>query len=45
MLYSEVLDLWIEEKHLEIRNSSYNNYLYTIKNRIKPEIGNLDIKK
>lgn len=43
MLYSDILDLWIEEKHLEIRNSSYNNYLYTIKNRVKPELGNFNV--
>lgn len=43
MLYSDILDLWIEEKHLEIRNSSYNNYLYTIKNRVKPELGSLSV--
>ena len=43
MIYAEILDLWIEEKHLEIRNSSYNNYMYTIKNRVKPEFGEFDV--
>lgn len=43
MKYSELLDLWIKEKHMEIRSSSYNNYLYTIKNRISPELGDCDI--
>lgn len=43
MLYSDILDLWIKDKHLEIRNSSYNNYLYTIKNRVKPELGNFNV--
>lgn len=45
MLYSEILNLWIEEKHLEIRNSSYNNYLYTIKNRVKPKLGSFNVKE
>lgn len=45
MLYSKILDLWIEEKHLEIRNSSYNNYLYTIKNRVKPELGDFYVEE
>lgn len=45
MLYSDILDLWIEEKRMEIRNSSYNNYLYTIENRVKPELGEFNVEE
>lgn len=45
MLYKNLLLEWIEFKKLEIRNSSYNNYLYTIKNRIVPEFGDRDISE
>lgn len=43
MLYESLLFEWIKIKRLEIRNSSYKNYLYTIKNRIVPSLGNRDV--
>lgn len=43
MKYYELLNLWISEKKKEIRNSSYKNYIYTIKNRVIPKLGNLEL--
>lgn len=43
MIYTEILQLWIREKRMEIRNSSYKNYLYTINNRVIPTFGLLDV--
>lgn len=40
MLYEDLLIEWIEFKRLEIRNSSYRNYLYTMNNRIIPNFKN-----
>lgn len=43
MLYSQILYLWIKEKKLEVRNSSYKNYMYTIENKVIPVFGNYEI--
>lgn len=43
MLYSEILDMWIDEKRREIRTSSCKNYIYTIKNHIKPNLGHCEV--
>lgn len=44
MLFESVLYEWIELKKLEIRNSSYKNYMYIIKNRVSPAFGNTEIE-
>lgn len=44
MLYETVLYEWIEQKKLEIRNSSYKNYMYIIKNRVLPVLGCVEIE-
>lgn len=44
MKYSELLDLWIAEKKTEVTNSTYSNYMYTIKNRIIPRLGDMEIE-
>lgn len=45
MYYRDLLDIWLEEKKLEIRNSSYRNYLHVIRVTIKPYIKEIDIKE
>lgn len=44
MLYEDLLFEWIELKRLEIRNSSYKNYLYTMNNRIIPYFKDINIE-
>lgn len=44
MTYSELLDLWIEEKRMDVRNSTIQNYQYCIKNWINPILGNIEMK-
>lgn len=44
MLYSELLDLWIEEKKLEVRGSTIQNYMYCTKKWIVPALGDIQIE-
>lgn len=43
MLYDEVLDLWIEEKKKEVRESSSSSYEYTMNHHIKPKFGFFEV--
>lgn len=45
MLYSKILDLWISEKSLEIRNSTKWNYICTINRELKPAFGDYLVKE
>lgn len=44
MTYSELLDLWMEEKRMDVRNSTIQNYQYCIKNWINPILGNIEME-
>lgn len=44
MLYEDLLFQWIDWEKLYIRNSTYDNCLYTIKNRVLPKFGKTDVK-
>lgn len=44
MRYSELLDLWIEEKRMDVRNSTIQNYQYCIKNWIIPSLGDIEME-
>lgn len=45
MTYSKLLDMWLEEKSLEVRSSTKWNYKCTIENKLKPIFGNYEIQK
>lgn len=44
MLYKEILLMWLEEKKIEVRNSTFRNYKYSIFKWIIPQIGLIDIE-
>lgn len=44
MLYKDVLVLWINEKRVEVRNSTLKNYSGIINKWILPELGNMQIE-
>ena len=45
MTYSKLLDIWLEEKSLEVRSSTKWNYKCTIESKLKPAFGNYEIQK
>lgn len=44
MLYKDILLKWIEDKKIEVRNTTIQNYLYCINNWIIPKLGNIEIE-
>jgi len=44
MLYKDILLMWLEEKRIEVRNSTIQNYIYCISNWIIPQLGNIQIE-
>ncbi len=45
MLYEDVLSKWLQEKNMEVRNSTIQNYVKSIKNWIIPAFGDIEIKE
>lgn len=45
MTYSKLLDIWLEEKSLEVRSSTKWNYKCTIESKLKPAFGSYEIQK
>lgn len=45
MLYKNILLRWIEEKKMEVRNSTIQNYLQNINSWIIPKLGDYDVKE
>ena len=45
MTYSKLLDIWLEEKSLEVRSSTKWNYKCTIEGKLKPVFGSYEIQK
>lgn len=45
MLYEDVLLGWLQEKKIEVRNSTIQNYEKNIKNWIIPALGSMEVKE
>lgn len=44
MTYLELLNLWLEEKKIDVRSSTIQNYQYCIKKWINPFIGSVNME-
>lgn len=44
ILYEKVLYEWIEKKKIEIRNSSFRTYMYTLEHNVLPALGKTEIE-